>query len=290
MCRILYGPLLSLAVLASGCATVINGTTQRIAVVTEPPGAHCTLRNRSSESEAIVSATPGVAEVRRGGWPLEVRCALDGRLDIGETYSPFLGGDGTPFERERQVIVVDALRRQFDLGSPEGPVEEAETKRRQVGGVAVAAGMASVALPLTVVTTAAPTMGGGAAIAGAGAVAAPLFLALVAALPVSIAVDLASGAGYSYPAALMLILPATSFPDEASRESYFRAVDRSFDVAREALRLHTDGACSFWDCASRREQDDAFIATWRGRLAESRARTRIAAHTDIDLAGFDGGR
>jgi hypothetical protein len=267
---------IAFALAAGGCATVIKGTTQRVAVVTEPPGALCTLRNRSSDVDAIVPVTPGEAEVRRGGGPLEVRCAMDGHLDVVESYPPTFGADGGSYERYRQVIVVEALRRQFSLGTAAGPVEDTETKERTAAGVAAAAGVASVALPVTVLATAVPTMGGGAAIAGAGLVAAPLYLFLAAALPISLVVDLASGANFSYPAALMLLLPAATFPDEASRDAYFVEVDKGFDFAREALRLHTDASCAFWNCASRSEQDDAFIDEWRNRFVESRARTQVA--------------
>jgi hypothetical protein len=57
-----------------GCATVIKGTTQDIAVETNPPGATCTV-SRNGAQIATLSATPGKVQVSRDKSPIMVSCA-----------------------------------------------------------------------------------------------------------------------------------------------------------------------------------------------------------------------
>ena len=56
-----------------GCATVMKGTTQDIAVETNPPGATCTV-SRNGAQLAVLSATPGKVQVGRDKSPLTVSC------------------------------------------------------------------------------------------------------------------------------------------------------------------------------------------------------------------------
>ena len=64
------------AVLASGCATVVNGSTQQISVTTDPvAGANCELKN--SEGTWQVT-TPGTVEVNRARNDLTITCTKDG--------------------------------------------------------------------------------------------------------------------------------------------------------------------------------------------------------------------
>ncbi len=276
---VLLAPIAS-ALATSGCATAIRGTMQSVAVVTAPPGAHCALRNRSAEAPAIVAVTPGVAEVRRGGWPLELRCTKAGHIDIADSYQPAFGGEGDQSGMTRAIVFSESLLRQFSLDAQAGPMEDAEATNRMMAGAGVVAGGAILATSAIVVSTAAPTIGGGVAIAGAGVVAAPILLGLVVALPLSFFAAVVSGAGYSYPAAVLQILPAATFADARSRDAYFAQADRSFDIAREALRQYTSANCRFGMCNALSEEDDAFVAERRVRFAEALARTQIATLAD----------
>lgn len=266
--------LLTCALAASGCATMISGTSQRILVSTYPSGAQCSLVNRSAEAPVIVTPTPAEAEVRRSGGALEVRCAKDGHLDATGSYESFAAAN-MPATR-RQVVAANSLL--HDFGSLEvahsQAVKEAETQAMVGTGVGTVVAMA---LPTTIVATAGPTMGGGAAVAGAGLVAAPLLLGLIVAAPISLVVDLSSGAAFKYPAAVMLILPPSTFNDESSRDAYYAEVDRQFELARDALRADSASRCFMFGCDTMAREDDAFIADWRSRVAATRSRTTIAA-------------
>ena len=60
------GSLIALAALAllPGCAALINGPTQDIAVNSDPPGAHCTMM-REKAVIANIPQTPAVVRVNR---------------------------------------------------------------------------------------------------------------------------------------------------------------------------------------------------------------------------------
>lgn len=61
----------------SGCASIVNGTSQPISVTTPPvSGATCSLKN--SKGEWYVNATPGSAVVHRAYGPLTVNCKKSG--------------------------------------------------------------------------------------------------------------------------------------------------------------------------------------------------------------------
>jgi hypothetical protein len=62
--------------LASGCASIVNGSTEQISVTTDPvAGANCELKN--SEGTWQVT-TPGTVEVNRARSDLNVTCTKDG--------------------------------------------------------------------------------------------------------------------------------------------------------------------------------------------------------------------
>ena len=69
-------PMLMLPMLA-GCASISHGTTQQIALTTEPPGATCTL-SRQGLSIATVAETPAVALVQRDKRDILATCSKPG--------------------------------------------------------------------------------------------------------------------------------------------------------------------------------------------------------------------
>jgi hypothetical protein len=228
-----------------GCATVVRGPFQEMQVVTDPPGAECSLGNGRDASLVIVSPTPGNAQVHRDRTPLQVRCAKDGYLVGTESYEATRGNEGDTRGQRQQLLA---------------------------GQVAI--GGAIVGLEATALATAAP-VAGGAAIAGAGLVAAPLLVAALVAVPVAMAVDYSTGAMFSYPSAVSVLLVPLEFPDELARAEYFATLDRRLDLADEAMRRYTAETC-WWNCDFVRDKDDTVIAERRTRFAELRAKTTIA--------------
>jgi hypothetical protein len=80
----------ALGVAVSGCASIVEGTTQSIAITTTPqPGAKCTLTN----SEGIwYVTTPGNAQVHKTKHNLDVACTLAGFKDAHSTVEPHFNG------------------------------------------------------------------------------------------------------------------------------------------------------------------------------------------------------
>lgn len=72
-------PLLLLAALLPACATITTGTSQSIAVMTEPPGASCTL-SRDGSVIAVVNPTPGTVTVSKSTRDIAVNCTRPGHL------------------------------------------------------------------------------------------------------------------------------------------------------------------------------------------------------------------
>ena len=259
----------AMAVAASGCATMIAGTTQRVVVVTDPLGAQCTVRNGRADHLGIVPDTPGDADVRRDSTPLEVRCTKDGHVDGTASY--LATDDPTDFEYRRQIVVAEVFLRHLDTSEDAmaRSVGDADRERR-MNAIANAARSATIAAP-------------GLAFVGAGgsvaavAAAAPLALALFAVAPISFGIDYATGAAYLYPPVVVLFLPSVTFADETSRSAYFAEVDRRIDLAREALRNEAKARwCFLSGCDERREKaDDALIAQWRARITEMRRQTQV---------------
>lgn len=69
-------PLL-LALLLPACATITTGTSQPISIISEPPGAACTLQ-REGGVIGIVNPTPGTIQVSKSGRDISVRCTKAG--------------------------------------------------------------------------------------------------------------------------------------------------------------------------------------------------------------------
>ena len=63
--------------LLTGCASVFEGTSQEITIVTNPPGATCALEREGLPIQTIVS-TPGTALVRKSKYDITVKCNKPG--------------------------------------------------------------------------------------------------------------------------------------------------------------------------------------------------------------------
>lgn len=77
----------ALTVLLTGCATVVEGTTQSVSIVTDPPGASCVV-SRLGERIGMVSPTPGSLHLDKSKDNLTVTCTLDGYERTKTTQSP----------------------------------------------------------------------------------------------------------------------------------------------------------------------------------------------------------
>ncbi len=65
------------AVSVCGCATAIEGTTQDIAVNTNPAGASCVLE-REGKAIGTIAATPGSSRIEKSKYDITIRCNKDG--------------------------------------------------------------------------------------------------------------------------------------------------------------------------------------------------------------------
>jgi hypothetical protein len=67
------GAALSAAVLASGCATVFEGTSQEITVNTNPPGATCVF-TRNGTVVGTIQSTPALLSVQKRKYDIMITC------------------------------------------------------------------------------------------------------------------------------------------------------------------------------------------------------------------------
>jgi uncharacterized protein YceK len=92
--EVLMGLLTTAAL--SGCASIMSGTSQGVAVDTDPPGATCSVA-RSGEQLAAVSATPGQVTVSKGFRALDIDCNKDGHLpskaELSTSFQPWTLGN-----------------------------------------------------------------------------------------------------------------------------------------------------------------------------------------------------
>jgi hypothetical protein len=73
----------ALGIALSGCASIIKGTTQSIAVTTPPvSGADCVLSSKEGNWTVV---TPGVAQVHKSKEDIQVRCTKAGYQDASAT-------------------------------------------------------------------------------------------------------------------------------------------------------------------------------------------------------------
>jgi hypothetical protein len=72
------GGLAGVALLVAGCASVIEGRTQNIAVTTNPPGAECGLYREAGIRIASIQGTPGEALIEKTKADMWVVCVKQG--------------------------------------------------------------------------------------------------------------------------------------------------------------------------------------------------------------------
>ena len=87
----------AVAFVASGCATIFNGTQQSVSFNTEPQGAWC-LVSRANEGVIESIYTPERIYVRRDNEPIEIACNRrgykEGRASVAPTNdNDILGGN-----------------------------------------------------------------------------------------------------------------------------------------------------------------------------------------------------
>lgn len=81
--------LLTAPIFAGGCATVFEGTSQEISVVTNPPSAHCSFMRNGMEVGTIAT-TPGTANIRKSKYDITIVCNKEGYQE-----AQFLNHSGT---------------------------------------------------------------------------------------------------------------------------------------------------------------------------------------------------
>jgi hypothetical protein len=78
----------------SACSSIIEGTSQEIAINTNPPGADCSL-DRQGVSIAHVNPTPGTATIKKTKCDITVACKKPGYQDA--TFLNHSGAAGATF-------------------------------------------------------------------------------------------------------------------------------------------------------------------------------------------------
>ena len=76
----LLAPLAATTMIAAslgGCATAVEGTTQDIAVSTNPAGASCVLE-RDGKTIGTIAATPGTSHIEKSKYDITIRCNKEG--------------------------------------------------------------------------------------------------------------------------------------------------------------------------------------------------------------------
>ena len=87
------------AVCLSGCASVIEGTSQEIKVVTNPPGANCAFEREGSVI-ARVDQTPGAVTIKKTKHDITLKCSKPGYQE--GTYLNHSGAAGATFGSMRR--------------------------------------------------------------------------------------------------------------------------------------------------------------------------------------------
>jgi hypothetical protein len=104
--------LSGLSVLLAGCGTVVHGTSQTVAITSEPAGANCQL-SRDGEKIGELSSTPGQVLITRSRVPVSVTCEKPGYqaatvVDTAD-ISPVYAGDLLWFPWTPITAGVDAV-------------------------------------------------------------------------------------------------------------------------------------------------------------------------------------
>ena len=83
--------LLALVALLPGCATILKGTHDTVALDTVPAGANCAV-DRNGERVGEVTATPGTVRLSKSRHDLQVTCARDGYQTAQTVAHPRFNG------------------------------------------------------------------------------------------------------------------------------------------------------------------------------------------------------
>jgi len=129
----------AMLIAASGCATAIRGSTQRLSVVTEPEGASCTLQTQGDEAIYSIAATPGSTEVKRRPWPIVVICSKPGHLSIVEQFPNIGGAASDSTEQTIKMVGATAGAQVATVGTGVAAVAAASVALVPLGFVALAA-------------------------------------------------------------------------------------------------------------------------------------------------------
>ena len=76
------------SVCLSGCVSVFEGTSQDIAVVTNPTGAHCAFKRDDGRDMGSIEATPAKLTVRKSKYDLTITCKKPGYQDAAYVNHP----------------------------------------------------------------------------------------------------------------------------------------------------------------------------------------------------------
>ncbi len=82
--------LIFIFLLLTGCATIVEGTKQKVTVTTIPTKSTCTLSNEKGKWS--IKSTPGAATVARSSHALVVTCRKKGYKAITRHVSPQFNG------------------------------------------------------------------------------------------------------------------------------------------------------------------------------------------------------
>ncbi len=82
--------VIGLSILSTGCATITSGTSQTIAVTTDPAGADCQF-TRDGKLVGRINPTPGVMPVSKATGNIGVSCTREG-------YQPTVGSVSSEFQ------------------------------------------------------------------------------------------------------------------------------------------------------------------------------------------------
>lgn len=83
--------MLALVALLPGCATVLKGTHDTVALDTVPAGANCTV-DRDGDRVGAVQATPGTIRLSKSRHDLQVTCAREGYQTAQTVAHPRFNG------------------------------------------------------------------------------------------------------------------------------------------------------------------------------------------------------
>ena len=91
MCRAALFLLIVTALLTSGCATIVKGSSQGVTVKTDPPSASCEF-SKQGKTVGVVNPTPGTVQLGKGASALDVICKKPGYLDASAKLSSSFQG------------------------------------------------------------------------------------------------------------------------------------------------------------------------------------------------------